>query len=54
MDVPHFSAYSLIVEPKTVFYNLMKKGKLMTPGEDIEAKMYEIVMEEMEKWLSPI
>ncbi len=26
LGVQHFSAYSLIVEPKTVFYNLMKKG----------------------------
>jgi putative oxygen-independent coproporphyrinogen III oxidase len=49
LDIPHFSAYSLIIEPKTVFYNLMKKGKLPTPGEDIEAQMYEILIEEMEK-----
>ncbi|WP_066311976.1 radical SAM family heme chaperone HemW [Bacillus sp. FJAT-29814] len=49
LDIQHFSAYSLIIEPKTVFYNLMKKGKLPTPGEDIEAQMYELVMEEMEK-----
>jgi len=49
LDIPHFSAYSLIIEPKTVFYNLLKKGKLPTPGEDIEATMYEILMGEMEK-----
>ncbi|PEY64141.1 coproporphyrinogen III oxidase [Bacillus cereus] len=49
LGVQHFSAYSLIVEPKTVFYNLMNKGKLRLPGEDREAKMYEIVMDEMEK-----
>ncbi|MCY8954467.1 radical SAM family heme chaperone HemW [Bacillus cereus] len=49
LGVQHFSAYSLIVEPKTVFYNLMNKGKLCLPGEDHEAKMYEIVMDEMEK-----
>jgi putative oxygen-independent coproporphyrinogen III oxidase len=49
LDIPHFSAYSLIIEPKTVFYNLMKKGKLPTPGEDVEAKMYEVLMEEMEQ-----
>lgn len=47
LDIPHFSAYSLIIEPKTVFYNLMKKGKLPSPGEDIEAQMYELLMEEM-------
>ncbi|MDR6122301.1 putative oxygen-independent coproporphyrinogen III oxidase [Bacillus sp. SLBN-46] len=49
LDINHYSAYSLIIEPKTVFYNLLKKGKLPTPGEDIEAKMYEILMDEMEK-----
>ncbi|AZU63387.1 radical SAM family heme chaperone HemW [Neobacillus mesonae] len=49
LELPHYSAYSLIIEPKTVFYNLLKKGKLPTPGEDLEARMYEVVMEEMEK-----
>ncbi|MCP1319943.1 radical SAM family heme chaperone HemW [Bacillus sp. S0628] len=49
LGVQHFSAYSLIVEPKTVFYNLMNKGKLRLLGEDHEAKMYEMVMDEMEK-----
>ncbi|WP_042458566.1 radical SAM family heme chaperone HemW [Neobacillus dielmonensis] len=49
LEIPHFSAYSLIIEPKTVFYNLMRKGKLQTPGEDIEAQMYELLMEEMER-----
>lgn len=49
LGVQHFSAYSLIVEPKTVFYNLMNKGKLRLPGEDREAKMYEMVMDEMER-----
>jgi putative oxygen-independent coproporphyrinogen III oxidase len=49
LDITHYSAYSLIIEPKTVFYNLLKKGKLPTPGEDIEAVMYETLMEEMDK-----
>ncbi|MFJ5715430.1 radical SAM family heme chaperone HemW [Neobacillus sp. NPDC093127] len=49
LDITHYSAYSLIIEPKTVFYNLLKKGKLPTPGEDIEAQMYEMLMGEMEK-----
>lgn len=48
MDLPHYSAYSLIVEPKTVFYNLMTKGKLILPGEDLEADMYDILMNAME------
>ncbi|QTD41650.1 radical SAM family heme chaperone HemW [Sporosarcina sp. Te-1] len=47
LDLPHYSAYSLIVEPKTVFYNLMNKGKLPLPGEDIEAEMFGMLMERM-------
>ncbi|MEI2403720.1 radical SAM family heme chaperone HemW [Niallia taxi] len=49
LDIQHFSGYSLIIEPKTVFYNLLRKGKLLTPGEDAEATMYRLLMEEMEK-----
>jgi len=48
LDLPHFSAYSLIVEPKTIFYNLMNKGRLPLPGEDLEATMYEMLMDQME------
>ncbi|PKR85125.1 radical SAM family heme chaperone HemW [Heyndrickxia camelliae] len=49
LDLPHYSSYSLIVEPKTIFYNLMRKGKLHLPSEDVEARMYDILMTEMEK-----
>lgn len=49
LDLPHYSAYSLIVEPKTIFFNLMNKGKLPLPGEDSEAAMYALLMKEMEK-----
>lgn len=49
LNLPHFSAYSLIIEPKTVFYNLIKKGKLQILGEDAEADMYVLLMEEMDK-----
>ncbi len=48
LELPHYSAYSLIIEPKTVFYNLMAKGKLPLPKEESEADMYEAVMSEME------
>ena len=48
LGLVHYSGYSLIIEPKTVFYNLMKKGKLLVPGEDAEAEMYETLMEQME------
>ncbi|CAM3115919.1 radical SAM family heme chaperone HemW [Filibacter tadaridae] len=49
LDLPHYSGYSLIVEPKTVFYNLMNKGKLPLPGEDIETEMFSMLMDYMEK-----
>ncbi|WP_262173386.1 radical SAM family heme chaperone HemW [Saccharococcus sp. Marseille-Q5394] len=49
LDLPHYSGYSLIVEPKTVFYNLMNKGKLPLPGEDIEAEMFSMLMDRMVK-----
>ena len=49
LETTHFSGYSLIIEPKTVFYQLMNKGKLHIPDEDEEADMYEMLMEEMEK-----
>ena len=47
LGLPHYSAYSLIIEPKTVFYNLMAKGHLPLPKEESEADMYEAVMQEM-------
>ncbi|WP_066293267.1 radical SAM family heme chaperone HemW [Bacillus sp. FJAT-29937] len=49
LDIVHYSGYSLIIEPKTVFYNLMRKGKLQSPGEDAETEMFKILMEEMDK-----
>jgi putative oxygen-independent coproporphyrinogen III oxidase len=49
LELPHYSGYSLIVEPKTVFYNLMNKGKLPLPGEDLEAEMFGMLIEHMEQ-----
>lgn len=50
LQLPHYSSYSLIVEPKTVFYNLMRKGKLVLPSVEAETKMYETLIEEMESY----
>jgi putative oxygen-independent coproporphyrinogen III oxidase len=50
LQLPHYSAYSLIVEPKTVFYNLMRKGKLPLPSQEQEANMYELLIESMAKY----
>ncbi|MEI2355989.1 radical SAM family heme chaperone HemW [Mesobacillus zeae] len=49
LNLVHYSGYSLIIEPKTVFYNLMNRGKLVLPAEETEAEMYEILMEEMDR-----
>ncbi|MFC4404164.1 radical SAM family heme chaperone HemW [Gracilibacillus xinjiangensis] len=46
-DLPHYSAYSLQIEPKTIFYQRYKKGKLTKPPEEIEADMYEHLRKEM-------
>ncbi|WP_044747683.1 radical SAM family heme chaperone HemW [Bacillus alveayuensis] len=49
LDLQHYSSYSLILEPKTVFYNLWRKGKLTLPPQEEEAAMYEMLMEKMEQ-----
>lgn len=46
-DLPHYSAYSLQIEPKTIFYQRYKKGKLVKPPEEIEADMYAHLRKEM-------
>lgn len=48
LKLPHYSAYSLIVEPKTIFYIQYAKGRLALPTEDLEADMYDVLMKEME------
>ncbi|WP_212508607.1 radical SAM family heme chaperone HemW [Litoribacterium kuwaitense] len=47
LNVDHISAYSLQVEPKTVFYNLHMRGKLPLPPEDDEADMFELLTERL-------
>ncbi|MCO7175669.1 radical SAM family heme chaperone HemW [Sporolactobacillus kofuensis] len=49
LGTPHISIYSLQIEPKTIFYNRMRSGKLRLPGEDIEADMYGQIIFELEK-----
>ncbi|MGE7023485.1 radical SAM family heme chaperone HemW [Solibacillus cecembensis] len=48
LKLPHYSAYSLIVEPKTIFYIQYAKGKLNLPAEDLEADMYGVLMDTMQ------
>ncbi|OZM57756.1 coproporphyrinogen III oxidase [Lottiidibacillus patelloidae] len=49
LDIPHFSSYSLQVEPKTVFYNMRRKGKLALPAEDESATMFELLIDRMKE-----
>ncbi len=39
LDLPHISAYSLIVEPHTPFETLQRQGRLALPSEDDEQDM---------------
>ena len=50
LDLRHYSIYSLILEQKTVFYNLMRQGKLPLPTQDEEADMFELAMKTMEEF----
>src|SRR5690625_2471730 len=45
LDLPHLSTYSLQIEPKTIFYQRHKKGKLHRPKPEEEVEMYHILME---------
>ena len=49
LDIPHMSLYSLILENHTVFMNRMRRGKLPLPKEEMEAEMFEYIIEELEK-----
>ena len=42
LDPEHISAYSLIVEEGTPFYDLYDSGKLDLPEEDVEREMYHL------------
>ncbi|TDM13095.1 radical SAM family heme chaperone HemW [Macrococcus lamae] len=44
LDIDHISCYSLILEPKTQFYNQYRKGMLQLPDETLAAEMYEYIM----------
>ncbi|GAA0442999.1 radical SAM family heme chaperone HemW [Lentibacillus halophilus] len=48
-DLPHYSAYALQIEPKTIFYQRYKKGTLHRPPEEEEVSMYELLKDTMRK-----
>lgn len=45
MGVNHISAYALTIEQKTVFGNLVNKGRMQMPDEDFQAEQMELLME---------
>ncbi|WP_088013713.1 radical SAM family heme chaperone HemW [Gottfriedia acidiceleris] len=49
LPIQHISAYSLIIEPKTVFYIEMNRGKLQPAPEEDEAAMYDFLMNYLEE-----
>lgn len=49
MPITHISAYSLLVEPKTIFYNLLSKGKLPLPTQELERDMYDYLLTQTKK-----
>ncbi len=44
LDISHVSAYSLILEEKTVFEKMFLENKISLVENEVEAKMYEIVI----------
>src|SRR5690625_2828864 len=48
-DLPHYSSYSLQIEPKTIFYQRHQKGKLHKPPEEVEANMFELLIDKMKQ-----
>lgn len=45
----HISYYALIIEEKTKFKSLQNAGKLKFLDEDVERKMYHLIVENLEK-----
>jgi oxygen-independent coproporphyrinogen-3 oxidase len=45
LDIPHVSAYSLIIEEKTFFSHQLKRNQFVKTDEDTEANMYDLVID---------
>ncbi|WP_188453608.1 radical SAM family heme chaperone HemW [Virgibacillus oceani] len=48
-NLPHYSTYALQIEPKTLFYNRFKKGKLHRPKQEDEVEMYDLLRRTMKQ-----
>ena len=49
-DLQHISAYNLILEEKTKFYNMYEKNELQLLDEDIQLEMYEYTRDFLKKY----
>ena len=49
LGTTHISAYQLTIEKGTPFFALAAKGALVTPDEDIQAAMYEVTQDVLER-----
>ena len=49
LDIGHVSLYSLILEEKTYFYHQYLRGKFKPTDEDLEAEMYALIMNELNR-----
>ncbi len=47
LNIDHISSYSLILEPKTQFYNQYRKGMLQLPDETLAAEMYDYTIKRL-------
>ncbi|WP_438446382.1 radical SAM family heme chaperone HemW [Gorillibacterium sp. sgz5001074] len=49
LDLQHYSIYGLKVEENTLFHALYQKNQLVLPEEEVEASMFERIMERLER-----
>jgi len=49
LDAPHLSAYYIIIEPRTIFYNRQKKGEVFDISEEDSAAHFETLIDITEK-----
>ena len=49
LDIKHLSYYSLILEEKTILHHLYTHNKLQLIDNELEAKMYEFIINDLEK-----
>ncbi len=50
LNPSHFSLYSLIIEPGTMLHQWYQRGLIAKQDQDLEAEMYELAMEMLEKY----